>query len=114
MKTVVSAAPGYYFVAVPENGTHRIDDVGLEPVIAWEIEDGFFPWPVTLNRRQYDLRLPWEVTTVTAIVLPDGRVVADLGEAMHATLEAWLDSLAEAEAERERHLAEWVKMGGEA
>ena len=40
-----------------------------------------------------------------------GRVAADLGEAMHATLEDWLDSLAEAEAERERHLAEWERKG---
>lgn len=114
MKTVVSAAPGYYFVTALEDGSHRINDVVPEPVIAWEIEDGFFPWPVTLNRRQYDQHLPWGVTTVTAIVLPDGRVVADLGEAMHATLEAWLDSLAEAEAERVRQLAEWEKKGGEA
>ncbi len=114
MKTVVSAAPGYYFVKTSEDGSDRIDDVVLEPVIAWEIEDGFFPWPVTLNRRQYDLHLPWEVSTVTAIVLPDGSVVADLGETTHATLEAWLDSLAEAEAERERHLAERERKGGKA
>lgn len=114
MKTVVSAVPGYYFVAAQENGAHRINDVAPEPVIAWEIEDGFAPWPLTLNRHHYALHNAWDVTTVTAIMLPDGRVVADLGETTHATLEAWLDSLAEAEAERERHLAEWVKKGGEA
>ena len=98
MKTVIPAPPGYYFVKVSEDGSDNIRDVTPEPIIAWEIEDGFAPWPLTLNRRHYLLRNAWEGSGVLGIILPDGRLMTNLGETMYASLEEWLSTLREIEA----------------
>ena len=104
MKTVIPAPPGYYFVQVSDD----IRNVTPEPIIAWEIEDGFAPWPLTLNRRHYLLRNVWEGADVLGIILPDGRVMADLGETMHSSLEEWLSTLRETEV-----MTEWLATRGE-
>lgn len=105
MRTVISAAPGYYLAKTAADGSDRASDIVLEPIVAWEIEEGFFPWPVTRNQPYYETHVPWEITKRQAIVLPDGHVVANCGDTTYNTLEDWRLELAEEEEELQRRLA---------
>lgn len=104
-KTIVSAASGYYLVKTAADGSDQVSDLALEAIVAWEIEEGYFPWPVTRNKPYFATHVPWEVTKRQAIVLPDGHVVANCGDTTYDTLEDWLTALAEEEAELQRQLA---------
>ncbi len=98
MKSIVSAAQGYLLANAlgdVEGGPYRMDDFYFEPIIAWELDDGVFSRPVTLA-----LVGPCEWGFYSAIVCPDGRVVADLCDAIYDTIEGWLDVLAENELKR--------------